>query len=168
MPLMYRSMKRDGDRPFVEQSADGLGVRVAASPCPDDARSCKKDVHPDDTGILSPQGKSHGSSKFEGMSVSPDWRTMAMHRIPRRLLHHTKYAAGPTDKRKKEKPLYIWQMGAGDFVATTVADGLHLYPDSPTHGVIAPATQMHVNDYQKHLESTVDRWDLIREETSYE
>lgn len=154
--------KPGGDRPLVEASANGLGVRVAESPCPapPPGTRCSKDVHPDAARIVSPRpakANAHGQSEFEGMSVSPNWRQMLDHRIPKRLNKYRKGAKG-------SNALVCWQMGTGDFVTSKVTEDLYLWPDKPTHGVVAPAAPIHVDDYQKHLESTVDEWDLIPEE----
>lgn len=52
---MFRSMKADGDRPAIESSARGLGVRTLGR---------YLDVHPDANGDIGPGGG--------GMSVAPD------------------------------------------------------------------------------------------------
>ncbi len=65
-PKVYRAMKKDNDeKPSVEQTASGLGVRLWA------------DISIDATGNVVLDNS--------GMSVAPAWRDLELHRIPKRL-----------------------------------------------------------------------------------
>jgi len=144
MPLIFRSMTRDGDQPSVGAAATTLGVRLPPDP--------HADVHPDGSGEVHPGGG--------GMSVAPDWRRLPSHRIPKRLrpaLH------GDQDARGKEN-LYCWRMGEGPFERAPVSDELQLAPDQPDHGVVEPSTPMPVADFQGYLAATRGEWKVIPED----
>ena len=65
-PKVYRAMKKDADdKPTVDQTATGLGVRTGT------------DINTDSTGNVVLDGN--------GMSVAPGWRNLELHRIPKRL-----------------------------------------------------------------------------------
>jgi hypothetical protein len=132
MPLIYRSMTRDGDHPKVGATAKTLGVRV-----PGDL--------PSDDGQVSP-----GTG---GMSVAPSWRDLPPHRIPRRLLHLAPDAAGSDADA-------CWRMGVGPFEAGAVAEGLSLRPDRPDHGLVEPSERMTLERYQAALAATRDLWQI--------
>ena len=148
MPRIFRSMRRDGDRPLVAAAADGLGARVPPA-------LGLVDIYPTSAGQVSPVTGPQG----EGMSVAPDWRVLPPHRIPDRLRSLRKDARG-------SKSLFCWFMGRGPFVADHVAEGLRLHPDADniTHGVVEPARTMHVDEYQQALAATRPAWDIIEED----
>jgi hypothetical protein len=134
MPKIYRSMKKaEDDKPVVEPSAKGLGVRVAGN----------TDVDLDDRGNVILNGK--------GMSVAPAWRKLLPHLIPRRLRPSFPRAAGSPS-------LFCFAMGEGTFSNGPISDALELQIDSPTHGVVAPRQLVPVDRYQSDLASTRDAW----------
>jgi len=135
MPKIYRSMKRDGDKPLVENSANGLGVRVGNGP--------NDDLPVTNTGEVVP-----GSG---GMSVSSSWRFLPIHRIPRRLRVKLPSATG-------NNSLSCWSMGTGEFSAGAVGGGLVLRADSTSHGLVEPAERTHLDSYLKNLTATRDEW----------
>jgi hypothetical protein len=159
MPRIFRSMARDGDLPLVAPAGDALGVRVAPHPC--HTAPCRDDVHPDEHGVISPMSGAHpeqcGAPRAEGLSVQPDWRVIPPHRIPKRLRHLAREARGPNK-------LFCWEMGTGPFVPTVLGEALLLHPDKPDHGVAAPATPIHVDEYQRHLAATRGSWTIIQED----
>lgn len=139
MPLIYRVMTRDGDKPKVGPTARTLGVRVPPSPHPD--------IVPNNDGTVGPL--------MGGMSVAPEMRFLSAYRVPAR------YRALVPRARGNNKQDACWRMGAGPFQAALVASGLQLRPDSRAHGVVEPASVMDVNDYQALLAATRDEWQLV-------
>jgi hypothetical protein len=142
MPLIWKGMKSDGDRPKVGRGAALLGVRVGPGE--------NDDINPDEAGFVRPgQG---------GMSVSPSVDALPAHRLPRRLsrAYPTRFpdADGPNN-------LYCWSMGVGAFAEGQVAAQLRLRldPDDPeTHGFVEPDGKMVLADYEAALAATRDRW----------
>jgi hypothetical protein len=127
-------MRKDADGlPHVEQSASGLGVRPGV------------DIDADPEGNVLVNGK--------GMSVSPDWRDLPLFRIPERLRHLKRGARGSNNT-------FFFCSGTGPFQRGAFADGLTLEPDSATHGTIAPAQVMPLDDYQAALEATRPDWQV--------
>jgi hypothetical protein len=129
-------MLRDGDHPQIGPTGKTLGVRI-----PEDIA--------EQSGVVQP-----GTG---GMSVSPTWRDIPRHRVPRRLKHLADKAAGSNH-------LECWKMGNGPFEMGEIADGLSLRPDKPKHGLVEPWSIMTSIDYQNYLAATRDRWQ-IEEET---
>src|SRR5437867_13116235 len=113
MPLIYRSMLREGEKPKVGGTATMLGVRVRPSK---DA-----DILVADDGTVVPN--------TGGMSVAPAWRSLPRHRISKRLRDKIEGATGPQNA-------FCWRMGSGAFVTAPVASGLVLSPESETHGTV--------------------------------
>lgn len=140
MPRIYRSMKADGGKPLVANSAIGLGVRIGNGPH-DDIRVTK-------SGEVTP-----GSG---GMSVASNWRALPVHRIPRRLRAKQPSARG-------NDLLVCWRMGSGVFAAGTVAIGLILRVDKETHGLVEPDNRTLLDTYLQNLAATRDEW-VIDEE----
>ena len=140
MPLIYRSMCKDGEKPLVGCSASALGCRIPPDP--------KADLPVGSDGTVQPN--------TGGMSVSPHWRMLPRWRIPRRLRDKIEGAAGSLN-------LFCWRMGTGSFVPEPVATGLVLRPDSDTHGTVQPDRQMLLAEYQGALAATRDQW-VIDEE----
>src|SRR5437764_12603582 len=107
MPLIWRAMKPDADRPQVGRGPVLLGVRVGPGE--------NDDVNPDVEGCLRPG--------LGGMSVAPSVEALPPHRLPRRL--HKKYperfpdATGPNG-------VHCWWAGEGTFAPGPVADHLCL------------------------------------------
>ena len=66
MPLVYRSMAVDGDKPMIGSTARTLGVRPGDGP--------HDGISVDERGNVSPN--------TGGMSVAPAWRDLESHRIP--------------------------------------------------------------------------------------
>src|SRR6516164_4279167 len=65
MPLVYRAMLADGDRPQVGQTALSLGVRVP----------------PDENADVAVSADGMAEPRSGGMSVAPAWRMLPVHRI---------------------------------------------------------------------------------------
>ena len=135
MPLIYRTMFSDGNKPVVGSSANTLGVRVAPAVVQDLAVAGDGSVQPG-TG---------------GMSVAPAWRGLPDHRIPRRLKAKCPQATG-NDK------LHCWRMGDGPFVACALTSDLLLAPDSASHANVEPARKMPLAAYERALTATQSFW----------
>ncbi len=141
MPLIYRSMLIDGDKPRVGAENNMLGVRVSPHVRPDIA------VNQD--GTVSP-------ATGKGMSVAPSLEALAKKPflVSRRLRGWFPAARGVDD-------LVTWKMGEGAFEAGAVAAGLTLCPDgrpNPEHGVVEPDSRMPMGDYQQALAATREMW----------
>ena len=87
----------------------------------------------------------------KGMSVAPAWRDLPFFLIPKRLKHKFPGARGSSD-------LYCFTLGEGPFTDGSVADGLDLKIDSPTHGLVVPRISVPLDQYQRDLADTRDRW----------
>ncbi|MFN0054451.1 MAG: hypothetical protein ACKV0T_19925 [Planctomycetales bacterium] len=135
MPHIFRAMLCDGDKPTVESTARGLGVRL-----PPDA---KPDLLPDSKGLVLPN--------TGGMSVAPRWQDLPFYRIPRRLKHFVREASGANG-------LACWRFATIPFVNGPVALQLTLRIDGPRHGLIEPATPMQAGDFQTALGATQLLW----------
>ena len=131
MPLIYRSMQKDGDRPKLGRTAKTLGVRIPG------------DIAVDDSGRVFP--------KTGGMSVVPAWRLLKTHRIPARLKHLCRDATG-------KKDLSCWKMGEGEFEDGPLARGLNFRRETATHGLVEPAQVVPLADYEAALAATRDQW----------
>jgi len=140
MPRIYRSMKADGDKPLVANSAIGLGVRIGNGPH-DDIRVTK-------SGEVTP-----GSG---GMSVASNWRELPVHRIPRRLRSQLPSAVG-------NDLLACWRMGSGTFVTERIAVGLMLRIDKGNHGLVEPTERTLLDNYLQNLAATRDEWFIDEE-----
>jgi hypothetical protein len=140
MPLIYRSMLADGDKPMVGSTARTLGVRVAPDP--------KPDISVDPNGLVQP--------RTGGMSVAPEWRLLPGHRVPKRLRPKFPRATGSDN-------LFCWRMGEGSFTADQLTADLHFRPD-PTaadrHGIVEPLQPMTVTQYQAALAATAPLWTI--------
>ena len=132
MPRVFRAMQKDeDDLPHVEPSASGLGARPGVN------------IDMDPQGNVLVNGK--------GMSVSPNWPDLPLFRIPERLRHLN------TGARGSNKNSCLCS-GSGPFQQGAFAEGLTLEPDSASHGTIAPARVMPLDDYQSALEATRPDW----------
>src|SRR5260370_3802943 len=107
MPLVYRAMLANGDRPLVGASADTLGVRLP----------------PDEHADIAVNAEGLVEDHAGGMSVAPAWRLLPLHRIPRRLRAKLPRAAG-------KSALFVWRMGDGPFAAGSFGYRLFFRPDS--------------------------------------
>jgi hypothetical protein len=136
MPLIYRAMTPDGDKPKVGPTARTLGVRPGG------------DITADENGDVAP-----GTG---GMSVAPSWRQLKLHRIPRRLRHIVPEASGSPQDR-------CWRMGNGPFKVDNVASGLSLRPDTEIHGVVEPSAVVSLEDFQGALAATQGEWSIDEE-----
>jgi hypothetical protein len=85
------------------------------------------------------------------MSVAPDWKLLPPWRIPRRLAHIVPQACGRNEDA-------CWRFGQGSFVADSIGELLRFVPDRPTHGVVEPAYEMPLGNYQTALADTQDHW----------
>ena len=135
MPLIYRSMVADGEKPRVGCSAVTLGVRRPPDKNADLPVEADGTVHPN-TG---------------GMSVAPAWRQLPLHRICERLRDKVEGARGRLDA-------VCWRMGSGAFVAESVSAGLFLRPDSNEHGTVQPDRPMPLSEYEGNLAGTREQW----------
>lgn len=138
MPLIYRVMTVDGDKPLIANSARGLGVRAGAEP--------HADIPVDADGRVAP-----GAG---GMSVAPSWRDLPEVRIPRRLREKGVLFARGRDNDA------CWKLGDGDFALSAVAEGLTLRPDRPDHGVVEPHAVVSLNTFLNHLAATRGHWTI--------
>jgi hypothetical protein len=141
MPLIFRSMIRDGDHPKIGPTAKTLGARIPG------------DI-PEEDGLVAP-----GTG---GMSVSRSWRDLPAWRIPIRFIHLEPNAAG------KQSDVSLWRMGDGPFEKGEVSDKLRLRPDSPKHALVEPSGPMPSEVYQDALAATRDSWQCIDEELENE
>jgi len=130
--------KAINDKPIVDATGKGLGVRV-------EPVNGVVDIDVDDEGMVLLNGK--------GMSVAPAWRDLPIHLISKRLRGIFPAARGGTG-------LYCFSSGEGDFATGEVSDSLTLIVDQPSHGVVAPSTEMSIAQYQNALSTTQDNWNL--------
>jgi hypothetical protein len=138
MPLIYRSMEKDGERPRIGRSATALGVRIRGA-----GGTTREDISVDDSGRVSPS--------TGGMSVAPAWRLLPTHRIPVRLRPVCPDATG-------KNSLVCWRMGEGEFVDGPLAPGLNLRKDTAAHGTVEPARVVPLETYEADLAATRDQW----------
>jgi hypothetical protein len=138
MPLIYRSMLADGEKPKAGGERGCLGVRV-----PPDKHA---DIPVAADGTVAPI--------TGGMSVSPSLASLPFFLIPRRLLPRFPRATGSNQ-------LICWRMGGGSFEGGSVTAGLVLRPDPDKplqHGFVEPETVMPLDQYQQALAATRDVW----------
>jgi hypothetical protein len=139
MPKVYRAMKKSVDeKPVVEPTANGLGVRF-------DAATGAGDVDVDTSGNVILNGK--------GMSVAPASRDLPAHRVPKRLVDKYAGARGRNDT-------HCFTTGAGPFVSGRFAAGLDFVADSPTHGTIVPEALVNLDRFQADLANTRHVWTI--------
>jgi hypothetical protein len=131
MPLVFRSMLADGDKPLVGQRSSALGVRVP------------HDITPHDDGTVEP-GKG-------GMSVSPAPNCLPPFLIPAQLRGRYPGATGKSN-------LVCWWMGEGPFAEAAISADLSLRPDSARHGQVEPARRMLIDGFQTALAATRGQW----------
>ncbi|HEX5445096.1 MAG TPA: hypothetical protein VFW87_14755 [Pirellulales bacterium] len=136
MPLMYRVMTPDGDKPKIGNTARTLGVRVPPNP--------DFDIEVNADGTVEP-GKG-------GMSVSPDILALPKHRAP------VRYIAFKPDARGRHDDDICWRMSDGPFADGKIGDRLVLRVDSNDHGMVEPAYRMLLTEYQQALAATQDDW----------
>lgn len=131
-PKVYRTMKKDADdKPTVDQTATGLGIRV------------RVDINIDADGNVILDGS--------GMSVAPGWRDLELHRIPKRLGAIVPGARGSNNT-------HCFTTGTGPFQQDEFAEGLELIPDSATHAAVAPTAVVPLTDYEAALAATRSDW----------
>jgi hypothetical protein len=143
MPLIWRGMKIDGDRPQVGRGGQLLGVRVGPF-------EEGNDVSPDGDGFVRP---AEG-----GMSVSSSVEALPPHRLPRRL--KKKYPERFPDA-SAPNVVQCWWMGEGSFVVERVANRLRLRldpDDAERHGLVEPDDRMKAEEYETALGATRDQW----------
>ena len=140
MPRIVRAMRRDGEYPRVGASKGELGAMIGPGH--------GNDLSMNAAGLVLP--------KTGGMSVSPTWRDLPAHRIPRRLQTLCSKAAGKNE-------MHCWQFGEGAFIAGPVSEMLFLRPDQLAHGVVEPDHEMPAQEYQAALAATRERWSLVAE-----
>jgi len=140
MPLMFRAMLRDGDRPKAGPTKKELGVQVG------DSRY--DDITPDSVGDVAPESG--------GMSVAQAWRDLPKHRIPRRLQAKCPGATGHDNYN-------CWWMGEGPFEDAQVTDQLVLRVDRINHGTVQPVSTMPIDQFQQALAGTQGQWTIDEE-----
>ena len=141
VPLIYRGMLMDGDRPALGGGANFLYVRCSL----DDSG----DIREEDGMVLPRTG---------GMSVAPTQESLPPHRQPRRLKQ--RYPDRFPDAKGSDK-LYCWHMGAGIFATGSIAFrlSLRLDPELPdTHGFVEPDVKMSVSEYEGAITTTRSQW----------
>ena len=137
MPRIYRSMKKDGDRPLVGNGATALGVRFEPDP--------NADIVTDGAGKVNPDSG--------GMSVAPSLESLPTHRVPKRLRDRVEGAIG-------SNKCFVWRYGAGAFANEAVAEKLKLHVTDPTHGVVTPSETMPAEEYTDAIARTRDAWEI--------
>lgn len=138
MPLIYRVMTCDGDKPKVGPTARMLGVRVPPGP--------KPDIVPDDDGMVGPF--------TGGMSVAPDIYSLPVHRLPERYNGYVPKAHGKVEDA-------CWRWGDGPFASENISTQLSLRLENLAHGLIEPAHRMYVEHYQSALAATRNGWTIV-------
>jgi len=139
MPKVYRVMRKaDDDKPVVDATGKGLGVR--GTPVNGVA-----DVDLNKDGTVVPNGK--------GMSVVPGWRDLPYFLVPKRLTGKFPGARGKADT-------FCFTMGDGPFQTGPVATGLDLQQDTPTHGNIVPQQLVSLDQFQQDLANTRESWTI--------
>jgi hypothetical protein len=139
MPKVYRAMRKEADdKPLVDASGKGLGVRI--EPVNDVV-----DVELDAQGNVRLNGK--------GMSVAPSWRVLPPFLIPKRLRDKCPEARGSSQ-------LFCFSLGEGLFENGPIASGLNLYKDSEIHGNIVPAQRVSAAQFQAALAMTRSSWQI--------
>lgn len=132
MPRFFRAMKKsDDDKPLVEPTASGLGVRP------------NHDIDLDVSG--------NAIANRKGMSVGPNWRDLPLHRIPKRLRPLAPGARG-------SDATFCFVYGDGPFQDSPVTADLELACDSATHGTVAPYQTVPLLQYEGALEATRNDW----------
>jgi hypothetical protein len=127
-------MSADGDYPLLEDTPDGLGVRVPI------------DIRPDDNGRVKPANAK--KVKGDGMSVTPGApRRMHPKRCPRWL-------GGEND-------LPLWRID--ELVLSLEVRFRRDRMSSPTHGVIEPAHEMTLGEFRAAIAATRTSWVLVPE-----
>jgi hypothetical protein len=131
-PKVYRAMKKDADdKPTVDQTATGLGVRIGTDITTDAAGNVVRDDN--------------------GMSVAPGWRDLELHRIPKRLGTLVPGARGSNNT-------HCFTTGAGPFQRDPFAQGLELIPDTAIHAAVAPVAAVSLAQYEADLAATRPDW----------
>ncbi len=144
MPRVWRVMRVERGRPAIGASARALGVRVG---------SPTSDV------LLRPDGRVGPGSG--GMSVSPSWRLLPAHRIPRRLT-----SRGGSEATGSNNDA-CWAIGQGEFVSGPFANRLILSVDGPSHGTVQPETIISLSEFQRHWRTLGIFGSLTRREHGY-
>ena len=131
-PKVYRAMKKDADgKPTVDQTAAGLGVRPGT------------DINTDVAGNV--------VLDDNGMSVAPTWKSLELHRIPKRLGTIVSGARGSNNT-------YCFTTGTGLFQRGPFAQGLELVPDTAIHATVAPVAAVALAEYEANLVATRSDW----------
>ena len=140
MPQIYRAMTDDGGKPQIVNTARGLGARIGNGP--------NFDLPMTRDGNVTPTSG--------GMSVSPSWRSLPEHRIPRRLRSVVPGASGKDQDA-------CWRMGSGPFSEGEIDSDLTLRLDTSIHGLVEPRVQMPSVQYLQCLAATRDLWEIDEE-----
>ncbi len=136
MPLIYRVMTPDSDRPKLGTTNRTLGIRLAPLKYKDIS-----ELNADGT-VAPGQG---------GMSVGPRLVDLPKFLVPERLRKLVPGAYGDDDD-------CCWSMGDGPFVDGVLNERLTLRVDRPGHGLIEPAFRMPVADFLTAIAATRDQW----------
>lgn len=84
----------------------------------------------------------------KGMSVRPVWQDSPLRLIPKRL------------GGRGGDNTHCFRRGDGPFVQSACGEGLELFPDSPTHGVVRPVQTILLASYEAHLHATQQEWEI--------
>jgi tetratricopeptide (TPR) repeat protein len=137
MPLIYRVMTRDGDKPMIGDTANKLGVRP---------------------GIDLPVNGDWVAPNTGGMSVSPSLRALPYFLIPKRLKHVVRNARGKNTDA-------CWRLGQGSFESGDLADGLALRVEHKKHALVEPANDTTIAAFQDAIAATCDQWVIDEQST---
>ena len=136
-PTMYRVMlfdEQDGlRRPRAGSGRDMLGASLPPT--------IPADISPSSDGMVGP-----GDS---GMSVAPSLRALPPGLVPERLRDLRPGARGRNDAR-------LFRLGDGPFRSAPINADLEQLPTSKKHGVVRPARDLHIDDFQAALAFTRD------------
>lgn len=128
--------KETDDKPIVDASGKGLGVRIVPI-----NGICDVDLDADGNIVLN--GK--------GMSVAPQWRALPFFLIPKRL-------RGKCEEARGSDQGHCFVMGSGPFENGLVATRLLLHCDRPNHGNVIPQQLVSSLKFQADIASTRSDW----------
>lgn len=140
-PRVFRSMKEDDGYPTIGQTARTLGVRIVDK----NTTPVNPDIAVDDNGDVSPNSG--------GMSVAPNWRSLPLHRIPRRLNEKLEHAGAAGNNKDR-----CWRAGEKAFSSGKFCENLILDVDRSDHGTIQPAELVEFFVYESALHATRTSW----------
>ena len=146
MPKIFRTMFAIDGSPEIGREANKLGVRLPTPGLPEE----RVDITPDNNGIVYP--------RLGGLSVAKSVDDLPPHTVPK-YFKSVVQGASASDNR------FVWSMGNGSFSEGGIAHKLilRLKPmrsDGKVQGLVEPAKQMFVEDYQSSLAATQSLWSI--------